>query len=160
MGPRRTRNVRPGAAKDGGNSDLSRVEHQKELAEMLHERALERLREGDVKEEKKEKKKNPIAYRSEERFPRDKARELKILIGTLGRGKRRRPHGLSASKAPPSEVLCTQTPCSPLPRLPHRQALRVRHSAHLRRHDAFSHQLHQERQPDGGGRVFLPPAQL
>lgn len=80
MGPRRTRNVRPGAANEG-NSDLSRVEHQKELAEMLHERALERLREGDLQEEKKEKKKNPIAYRSEERFPRDKARELKILIG-------------------------------------------------------------------------------
>jgi len=82
---------------------------------MLHERALERLREGDLQEEKKEKKKNPIAYRSEERFPRDKARELKILIGTSSQGD---------VEAWPTDLYITPrsppVPVSHSPALPHR----------------------------------------
>lgn len=81
MGPRKTRHGDRGTAGSGTTTDMSRVEHQKELAQQLHERALERLREGDMEVEKSETKKDAVAYKSADRFPRDKAKDLKILVG-------------------------------------------------------------------------------
>lgn len=80
----RTRGERKGVATVDNSSEAARQQHQKELAKELQEKALKRLHNHDFQEEKSDKKRDNIAYKTPDRFPYEKAVDLKILIGGPG----------------------------------------------------------------------------